>query len=126
MDAKIIQEFKGSINDIEINERDIYYECEYILGEIECILGIELPTSFIRDFIHVYENVYLTIEPEYAFELRSNIINSWDQDIDNIKELQFDISELDDPRQYFKDINSKVKDWDNTYGKYPNNLNLKK
>lgn len=35
MDAKIIQKFKGSINGIEITDREIYIECEYILDEIE-------------------------------------------------------------------------------------------
>lgn len=32
-------------------------------------------------------------------------------------------------REKFKkiiELNKKIKDWDNTYGKYPNNLNLKK
>ena len=38
MNAKIIQEFKGSINGIEITDREIYMECEYILDEIEDVL----------------------------------------------------------------------------------------
>lgn len=76
MDAKIIQEFKGSINDIEINERDIYYECEYILGEVESVLNIELPIFFIKDFIRAYEYIFSNIDPEYAFELKSDIICS--------------------------------------------------
>lgn len=59
MDAKIIQEFKGFINGIEITDREIYYECEYILSEIENTLNIELPTSLIRDFINAYEYIFL-------------------------------------------------------------------
>ena len=79
MDAKIIQKFKGSINGIEITDREIYMECEYILDEIEDVLNIELPTSFIKDFIQTYEYVFSNVEPQYAHELKSDIIFSWNQ-----------------------------------------------
>lgn len=126
MDAKIIQKFKGSINGIEITDREIYIECEYILNEIEDVLDIELPTSFIKDFIQIYEYVFYNVEPQYAYELKSDIIFSWDQEITNIKDLEFNLEEYNDPCHYFKELNKKIKDWDNTYGKYPNDLNLKK
>lgn len=126
MDAKIIQEFKGSLNGIEITDREIYMECEYILDEIEDVLNIELPTSFIKDFIQTYEYVFSNVEPQYAHELKSDIIFSWDQEINNIKDLEFNLEEYNDPYHYFEELNKKIKDWDNTYGKYPNDLNLKK
>lgn len=126
MNAKIIQEFKGSINGIEITDREIYIECEYILDEIEDVLNIELPTSFIKDFIQTYEYVFSNVEPQYAHELKSDIISSWDQEITNIKDLEFNLGEYNDPCRYFAELNKKIKDWDNTYGKYPNDLNLKK
>lgn len=126
MNAKIIQEFKGSINGIEITDREIYMECEYILDEIEDVLNIELPTSFIKDFIQTYEYVFSNVEPQYAHELKSDIISSWDQEITNIKDLEFNLEEYNDPCHYFVELNKKIKDWDNTYGKYPIDLNLKK
>lgn len=126
MNAKIIQEFKGSINGIEITDREIYMECEYILDEIEDVLDIELPTSFIKDFIQTYEYVFSNVEPQYAHELKSDIISSWDQEITNIKDLEFNLEEYNDPYHYFEELNKRIKDWDNTYGKYPNDLNLKK
>lgn len=126
MDAKIIQKFKGSINGIEITDREIYIECEYILDEIEDVLDIELPTSFIKDFIQIYEYVFYNVEPQYAHELKSDIISSWDQEITNIKDLEFNLEEYNDPCHYFAELNKKIKDWDNTYCKYPNDLNLKK
>lgn len=126
MDAKIIQEFKGSINGIEITDREIYMECEYILDEIEDVLNIELPTSFIKDFIQTYEYVFSNVEPQYAHELKSDIISSWDQEITNIKDLEFNLEEYNDPCHYFEELNKKIKDWDNTYDKYPIDLNLKK
>lgn len=126
MDAKIIQEFKGSINDIEITDREIYMECEYILDEIEDVLNIELPTSFVKDFIQTYEYVFSNVEPQYAHELKSDIIFYWNQEITDVKDLEFNLEDYDDPYRYFAELNKKIKDWDNTYGKYPNNLNLKK
>lgn len=126
MNAKIIQEFKGSINGIEITDREIYMECEYILDEIEDVLNIELPTSFIKDFIQTYEYVFSNVEPQYAHELKSDIIFSWNQEITDIKDLEFNLEEYNDPCYYFAELNKKIKDWDNTYGKYPNDLNLKK
>lgn len=126
MNAKIIQKFKGSINGIEITDREIYIECEYILDEIEDVLDIELPTSFIKDFIQIYEYVFYNVESQYAYELKSDIISSWDQEITNIKDLEFSLEEYNDPCHYFAELNKKIKDWDNTYGKYPNDLNLKK
>lgn len=126
MDAKVIQEFKGSINGIQIDDREIYYECEYIFGEIESVLNIELPTSFIKDFIRAYEYVFSNIDSEYAFELKSDIICSWDQEITDIRELDFNLQDYNDPYHYFEELSKKIKDWDNTYGKYPNDLNLKK
>ena len=126
MDAKIIQEFKGSINGIEITDREIYMECEYILDEIEDVLDIELPTSFIKDFIQTYEYVFSNVEPQYAYELKSDIIFSWNQEITDVKDLEFNLEEYNDPCHYFEELNKKIKDWNNTYGKYPNDLNLKK
>lgn len=126
MDAKIIQEFKGSINGIEITDREIYMECEYILDEIEDVLNIELPTSFIKDFIQTYEYVFSNVEPQYAHELKSDIIFSWNQEITDVKDLNFNLEDYNDPYHYFTELNKKIKDWDNTYGKYPNDLNLKK
>lgn len=126
MEAKIIQEFKGSINGIEITDREIYMECEYILDEIEDTLNIDLPSSFIKDFIETYEYVFSNVEPQYAHELKSDIIFSWDQEIKDIKDLNFKLEDYNDPYHYFAELNKKIKDWDNTYGKYPNDLNLKK
>lgn len=101
-------------------------ECEYILDEIEDVLDIELPTSFIKDFIQTYEYVFSNVEPQYAHELKSDIIFSWNQEITDVKDLEFNLEEYNDPYHYFAELNKKIKDWNNTYGKYPNDLNLKK
>lgn len=125
MDAKIIQEFKGFINGIEITDREIYYECEYILSEIENTLNIELPTSLIRDFINAYEYIFYSLESEFIPEFKSDMVSSWDYDIKFIKELKFDLGQYLYRDNLFNQINENIKDWDNTYGKYKINLGLK-
>lgn len=125
MDAKIIQEFKGFINGIEITDREIYYECEYILSEIENALNIELPTSLIRDFISAYEYIFYSLESEFIPEFKSDMISSWNYDIKSIKELKFDLGQYLYRDNLFNQINENIKDWDNTYGKYKINLGLK-
>ena len=125
MDAKIIQEFKGSINGIEITDREIYYECEYILSEIENTLNIELPTSLIRDFINAYEYIFYSLESEFIPEFKSDMVSSWDYNNKSIKELQFDLSQYLYRDSLFNQINENIKDWDNTYNKYKINLGLK-
>lgn len=125
MDAKIIQEFKGFINGIEITDREIYYECEYILNKIENALNIELPTSLIRDFINAYEYIFYSVESEFIPEFKSDMISSWDYDIKFIKELKFDLGQYLYRDNLFNQINENIKDWNNTYGKYKINLGLK-
>lgn len=125
MDAKIIQEFKGFINGIEITDREIYYECEYILSEIENTLNIELPTSLIRDFINAYEYIFYSLESEFIPEFKSDMVSSWDYNIKSIKELKFDLRQYLYRDSLFNQINENIKDWDNTYNKYKINLGLK-
>lgn len=125
MDAKIIQEFKGFINGIEITDREIYYECEYILSEIENTLNIELPTSLIRDFINAYKYIFYSLESEFIPEFKSDMVSSWDYNIKSIKELKFDLSQYLYRDSLFDQINENIKDWDNTYNKYKINLGLK-
>lgn len=126
MDTKIIQEFKGFINGIEITDREIYYECEYILSEIENTLNIELPTSLIRDFIQAYEYIFYSLESEFIPEFKSDMVSSWNYDIKSIKELKFDLGQYLYRNNLFNQINENIKDWDNTYNKYKIDLRLKK
>ena len=57
MKSKVIQEFKAEINGIEFTNQDLYWEVDYIIGEIENALDIELPTAFIKDFIEAYTEI---------------------------------------------------------------------
>ena len=120
MESKVIQAFKGEINGIEITNQDIYWEVDYIIGDIESTLDMELPTEFIKDFTNAYTELYNKVDGEYLYDFKSEMISSWDMDIKDIKELQFNINDFCYNTDLFDAINEKIADWDNTYGKKSN------
>lgn len=127
MKSKIIQEFIGTINGIKITDRDLFYDCEYILEELESQFSIDLPTSFIDDFIKAYTSIFYDLESEYLYDFRSHMSsNSWDIDLKDITRLHFDIGSYYDTDAQFSEINKNIRNWKDTYGKYPINLLKKK
>lgn len=117
MKSKVIQEFKAEINGIKFNSQDLYWEIDYIIGEIENALDIELPTEFIKDFTNAYTRLYDSVDSEYLYDFKSEMISSWDIDIEDIKELRFNINGFCYDTDLFDAMNEKIADWDNTYGK---------
>lgn len=117
MKSKVIQEFKAEINGIEFTNQDLYWEIDYIIGEIECTLNIELPTEFIKDFTDAYTKLYNSVDAEYLYDFKSEMISSWDMDIKDIKELRFSVNGFCYDAELFIAMNEKIADWDNTYGK---------
>ena len=127
MKSIVIQEFKGIINGIEISDRDLFYDCEYILQELEDQFDIDLPTSFINDFIHAYKSIFYDLGSEYVYEFRSHMSSSsWDTDLQDITQLHFDIGSYYDTDAQFSEINKNIRNWKNTYSRYPINLLKKK
>ena len=117
MKSKVIQEFKAEINGIEFTNQDLYWEIDYIIGEIECTLNIELPTEFIKDFTDAYTKLYNSVDAEYLYDFKSEMISSWDMDIKDIKELRVSVNGFCYDAELFIAMNEKIADWDNTYGK---------
>lgn len=116
MESKVVQAFKGEINGIEITNQDIYWEVDYIIGDIESTLDMELPTAFIKDFIEAYTEIYDSVDSEYLYDFKSEMISSWDMEIKDIKELNFNL-----PYGYKSDklnkINDRIPNWNRTYGR---------
>lgn len=116
MESKVIQAFKGEINGIEITNQDIYWEVDYIIGDIESHLDMELPTEFIKDFIEAYTELYNSVDAEYLYDFKSEMIASWDMDIEDINDLRFNLA-YGYKTDKLDEINEKLSEWDNTYGK---------
>lgn len=116
MESKVIQAFKGEINGIEITIQDIYWEVDYILYDIERTLDMELPVRFIKDFIEAYTEIYNSLDSEYRYDFKSEMVFSWDREIKDIKELNFNL-----PYGYRSDklnkINERIPKWNRTYGR---------
>lgn len=127
MKPVVIQEFKGTINGIEISDRDLFYDCEYILEELESQFSIDLPASFIDDFIKAYSSIFYDLNSEYLYDFRSHMSSSpWDIDLKDITLLHFDIGSYYDTDAQFSEMNKNIRNWKNTYAKYPINLLKKK
>lgn len=116
MESKVVQAFKGEINGIEITNQDIYWEVDYILGDIESTLAMELPTEFIKDFIEAYTEIYNSVDTEYLYDFKSEMIASWDMDIEDIRDLRFNLA-YGYKTDKLDELNEKIANWDNTYGK---------
>ena len=116
MKSKVIQEFKAEINGIEFTNQDLYWEIDYIIGEIENTLDIELPTEFIKDFIEAYTEIYNSVDTEYLYDFKSEMIASWDMDIEDIRELRFNLA-YGYKTDKLDELNEKIANWDNTYGR---------
>lgn len=116
MKSKVIQEFKAEINGIEFTNQDLYWEVDYIIGELECLLDMQLPTEFIKDFATAYTELYNSVDSEYLYDFKSEMISSWDMDIEDIRDLRFNLA-YGYRTDRLDEINEKIADWDNTYGK---------
>ena len=116
MKSKVIQEFKAEINGIEFTNQDLYWEVDYIIGEIKNTLDIELPTELIKDFADAYTELYNSVDSEYLYDFKSEMITSWDMDIEDIRDLRFNLA-YGYKTDKLDELNEKIADWDNTYGK---------
>lgn len=49
MKSKIVQEFKGYINNVPFDNSNLYYSVEYIINEIETTFDLEVPFTLVRE-----------------------------------------------------------------------------
>ena len=77
MEAKIIQEFKGMINNVSIKNEKLYYCIEYILSRIE--------NKFVEDLKITLNKLYYKNEYFYFEDFEREI----DFDVDSFKRLVF-------------------------------------
>lgn len=85
MEAKIIQEFKGMLNNVLIENEKLYYCIEYILSRIEDKFGECFNKKFIEDLKMTLNKLYYKNEYFYFEEFEKEI----DFDVENFKNLVF-------------------------------------
>ena len=84
MEAKILQEFKGTINGIEIYDKNTFYSTEYILEKIEEKFGECYNDEFIKKLSSTIEEVEMKFD---NFD-RSQLENEFLKSIDNATEFK--------------------------------------
>lgn len=113
MIAEVISTFRGEINGIVFLHEEWYLFIEHIIGEIEDKTNIEVPFSFIWDVKQAFQDYFgYDANFEHIYEDTSRFLHL---PTNNIKDLNF----IFDYSDKFDEINQKVKNWDNTYGKEP-------
>lgn len=85
MEAKIIQEFKGMLNNVLIENEKIFYCIEYILSKIEDKFGECFNKKFIEDLKITLDKLYYKNEYFYFEDFEREI----DFDVYDFKRLVF-------------------------------------
>lgn len=120
MNSKIIQQFKGTINGVEVFDKVTFYTCDWILGLIEDKFNMELPTEFISDLVSVVQKVYDDEGVGCIEDFENDLFTCVEQDIEegaSITSLELMSAQYNIGYSYFDALNRKIKDWDNCYKK---------
>ena len=85
---KILQNFKGEIGGIIIENENIYYSMDYILENIENKFGKCYNQDFIKDLYTNIENIRLKYD-EFSFDKLENVFNYSIREAKNFSEIKF-------------------------------------
>ena len=85
---KILQNFKGEIGGIIIENENIYYSMDYILENIENKFGKCYNQEFIEDLYTNIENMRLKYD-EFSFDKLENVFNYSIREAKNFSEIKF-------------------------------------
>ncbi len=94
MKAGIIQEFKGKINGIEFDDKNVYSSTEFILGNIEDKFGETYNDKFIRDLKETIERMELKYD-EFRFASLENDFSNCIEKAEKFKNIEFKYSGSD-------------------------------
>lgn len=112
MIAEVVSTFEANINGIVFLHEEWYEFIKYVIGRIEEETNVEVSYSFVKDVRDAFED-YFDYDADF-YSMYENI-DTFLYVSSNIKDLDF----IFDCSDKFDEINRKVKDWDNTYGKEP-------
>lgn len=116
MKCNIKQEFKWYINGVPFDNQDVYYSTEYILNEIEFAFDIEVPFTLVRDIKYMLQSAWDNLSNQTLGETEYDFLQCI-ENTPSISDLHLQSCNICD--ELLKNINAKLQDWDNTYGKDP-------
>lgn len=106
MEIKTLQNFKGVINGVEIDDQARFNMLEYLLGEIIVIAGSEVfNQTFIKDLDYLIDDLHLNTENSYGGIEKMLLENI--QEAKRFEDITFDNLYLED---YFQEINQRIRD----------------
>ncbi len=89
MKTEIIQEFKGVINGIEIEDRNIFYSMEFILEQIERKFGECYNDKFVEDLIATIDKLYSKCD-DFTFNTLESEFYNCIYNADKFENIEFD------------------------------------
>ncbi len=127
MEAKVVQEFKGIINEVEFTNENVYYSTEFLLEKIEENFGEVYKKEFIEDLKDTIEIMRMKYE-EFSYDTLESEFSSCIEKASSFNDINFDyygsdwkIENLNENIEngiYIKDLNEKekvLKSLDNDY-----------
>lgn len=106
MDSKVIQEFKGIINGVEFDNKEVYASVEYILEYINEKFGELYNYTFIEDMRDSINRMYLKYD-EFSFSI---LENSFIKSIDVAEEFETIKFTYDGLDWKIENLNKKLSD----------------
>lgn len=105
MNSKIIQEFKGEINGIEFDDKNIYYSTEYILENLENKFKDSFSNKFVEDLKETISRMYLKYE-EFTFAILENDFSRCIEKADKFENIRFSYNGSE---WKIEELNEKIK-----------------
>ena len=88
MEAKIIQEFKGMLNNVLIENEKIFYCIEYILSKIEEKFGNVYNKEFVKELRDTINTLNLKYD-EFSFDTLEHDFSDCIEEADEFKNVEF-------------------------------------
>lgn len=123
MIAEVTSRFEAHINGIVFDDEEWFQFIGRLIELIEDMTNTEVPFTFVLDVKEAFQD-YFGKNANFA-ELHKIINRCFFLSTDNFKEIYLptnnikDLNFIFDYSDKFDEINRKVKDWNNTYGKEP-------
>jgi hypothetical protein len=120
MECNIIQEFKGEIGGVEIDDKNIYYASQFILEKIEDKFGEVYNKSFIEDLRDTIETMEYKYD-EFSFAILEDDFYEAVKEAKSFNEIKFSYYgsdwKIDNLNENIKNnkyeiSNEKVNSWD--------------
>lgn len=90
---KIIQEFRGEIGEVPIDDKYVFYATEFILDKIDEKFGVCYNQNFIKDLVSTIDSARYDYD-EFSFDILENDFYSSIENAKTFKDINFSYCEI--------------------------------